>query len=233
MENTITIHISDAAGHRFDPPIKVEYYPEEKELSIFVDEVDTIDLKYGLDNFMTGNLTTTEEKLRRMVEFDLAHAFGHPPIDPNFEVFHWALFGNLKCYYKGENEDNYDTGDDEPAVMHKENQYDFIDRVLPKTLELLGIDNRHCAGLSSAHGDKFYSLRSDYEAAGYHFNFGALVGILSCINPYSKESRDTENGWKCPNKWNIENLKRFENAILLADKSTKDNCTKLPEQLKL
>jgi len=132
MENTISILISDAEGHLFEPPIKVDYYPEEKELSIFIDDVDTIDLKYELENFMTKNLPTTEEKLRRMVEFDLAHAFGHLPMDPNYEVFHWALFGNLKCYYKGENENNYDKGDESP-VMHKENQYDFIDRVLPKT----------------------------------------------------------------------------------------------------
>ena len=37
-----------------------------------------------------------EEVIRRLVEFDLAHAFDHPQEDPNYNYLHWALYGNLK-----------------------------------------------------------------------------------------------------------------------------------------
>jgi hypothetical protein len=114
-----------------------------------------------------------------------------------------------------------------------ENQYHFIDRVLPALLEQLGLPSDSCGGLSSAHGDKFYSLRRDYKDLGYHFNFGAIVGILSYIDPFSQECRDTETGWVCPTKWNLNNLSRFEGDILAADHATRPRAIHTTEILKL
>ena len=36
------------------------------------------------------------DKIRATLEFDLDHAFLHINQDPNYNTYHWALFGNLK-----------------------------------------------------------------------------------------------------------------------------------------
>jgi hypothetical protein len=117
--------------------------------------------------------------------------------------------------------------------MDSENQYHFIDRVLPALLDRLGLPSDHCGGLSSAHGDKFYSLRMDYERLGYHFNFGAIVGLLSYIQPFCDECRDTNAGWVCPTQWSLANLARFEADILQADTDTRSQASHTPSSLKL
>lgn len=49
---------------------------------------------------------TDEEKIAFDVIFDLFHAFFHPSVDPNYEDYHWALYGNLKDRVEiGENDD--------------------------------------------------------------------------------------------------------------------------------
>lgn len=48
------------------------------------------------DWFMIKDLKTTKEKVIRMCQFDIAHAFGHCEEDPNYTHKHWALYGWLK-----------------------------------------------------------------------------------------------------------------------------------------
>jgi hypothetical protein len=68
---------------------------------VYVDENDSIDFDCEVDGVMTQKLESITAKVTRTAEFQLAHAFGHIPCDPNYTVLHWALFGNLKQYYKG------------------------------------------------------------------------------------------------------------------------------------
>ena len=50
------------------------------------------------DNFILRDMQDAidEEKMAFSVIFDLFHAFHHPNLDPNYTVYHWALYGNLK-----------------------------------------------------------------------------------------------------------------------------------------
>ena len=106
------------------------------------------------------------------------------------------------------------------ATKRPENHYDFADRVLPTLLEELNLNPDFGRGFSSAHGDKYYSLQDSIEAAGYTFNEGIIVALLSYISPYSTEVRDTSSGWVDPYKWILDNLERFKPLIDSADKAT-------------
>jgi hypothetical protein len=108
MDNNIRFYIKDAEGHKFDPPIKVEYDFEHQIASFYVDRYLSIDIKYTWNNFgLTKGILSPALQFKRLVEFDLAHAFGHVQEDPNYTELHWALYGNLKQYYKGYEEHYY------------------------------------------------------------------------------------------------------------------------------
>ena len=48
------------------------------------------------DHYMLKNLKSTKDKVIRMCQFDIAHAFGHFDEDPNYTHKHWALKSWLK-----------------------------------------------------------------------------------------------------------------------------------------
>jgi hypothetical protein len=53
------------------------------------------DGKGGFQTFLQENLTL-KEAIQKDTEFSLFHAFFHTPDDPNYDISHWALYGNLK-----------------------------------------------------------------------------------------------------------------------------------------
>lgn len=88
--------------------------------------------------------------------------------------------------------------------------YKYLDKHLPAFFKKLGIDmNRNCAGIVSAHGDKCYSYRSQWEKEGIAFPHGVAIYLLSYVNPFANESRETKDGWVDVCQWVIKNKDRF------------------------
>jgi len=65
-------------------------------------------------------------------------------------------------------------------------------------------------GMITAHGDKCYGYRAEWDAAGIPFEHGVAIYLLTYCSPYSKESRETEEGWVDPWRWVIANYERFK-----------------------
>ncbi len=81
----------------------------------------------------------------------------------------------------------------------KMNHYEWLEKHFPKFITDIGLQwgNWPNEGIYSAHGDKFYSYRGQFEDAGIHFYHGVAIGLLTYIKPYSNESREIPNtgGW--------------------------------------
>jgi len=81
----------------FDPPLKVEIYKSESHEDVaFLDFDFGMNFKINYSNWITKKMPDDWiARTRRMIEFELFHAFHHTNIDPNYGVLNWALFGNL------------------------------------------------------------------------------------------------------------------------------------------
>ena len=101
FEHTLEIKIAEGVV-KFREPVIVGWFQR------YEDDVGSY-LMYEYDFGMTGRYyfgpnsilginskMSDEDIIRRIVEFDLAHAFDHPQEDPNYNHTHWALYGNLK-----------------------------------------------------------------------------------------------------------------------------------------
>lgn len=95
-------------------------------------------------------------------------------------------------------------------MKRKENHYDWLDRNLVPFLSSLGIKDAHYyTGLISAHGDKCFSATYIWEPRGVPFNHGVAIYLLTYLNPYAKECRETAKGWVAPFDWVADNYQRF------------------------
>jgi hypothetical protein len=95
------------------------------------------------------------------------------------------------------------------------NHYDYL------TMEFVPFYRRVCEamgvaysasvneGLIVAHGDKCYSARRDWEAAGLPFEKGVAIYLLTYVHPWSTEVRETDHGWVNPHAWIAQNAYRF------------------------
>jgi len=79
---------------RFLEPVSVEIWPHGSEVDYYWD----FGMRDFLDEdwFMLKDYKSTKDKVIRMCQFDIAHAFGHIEEDPNYTHKHWALKGWLK-----------------------------------------------------------------------------------------------------------------------------------------
>lgn len=65
-------------------------------------------------------------------------------------------------------------------------------------------------GIITAHGDKCYQYKKEWEAQGIHFFHGAACHLLTYLLPWSSEVREQPNGFVKPAQWVIDNYdKRF------------------------
>lgn len=95
------------------------------------------------------------------------------------------------------------------------NQYHYCDMMLnPFWLRVFGktADEMWCGGIVSAHGDKAYGYKSQWEKAGVPFNRGVLIFLLS----YTKELGDRPKHET--REWVIENYSKYLPMILEAEK---------------
>ena len=58
--------------------------------------MDGHDFKKDSAFLSINNIEKIEDKVKRMAQYDLSHAFFHYKDDPNYTHYHWALYGNYK-----------------------------------------------------------------------------------------------------------------------------------------
>jgi hypothetical protein len=120
----------------------------------------------------------------------------------------------------------YITEVDFDEVIGYASHYDYLKEVLPDFFDKLAAETKtdslkweHNRGIISAHGDKCYPMRPDWEAAGLPFEKGVAIYLLTYCLPFSKEVREVRDGyqfnhkWVCPLKWVIDNKDRFINML--------------------
>lgn len=89
------------------------------------------------------------------------------------------------------------------------NHYKWLKKNLPIFFKNLGLDIPYCDSLITAHGDKICGYKMKFEKNGLHFYHGCAIYLITSISPYSKEVRETENGWVSVDEWIINNKERF------------------------
>lgn len=97
--------------------------------------------------------------------------------------------------------------------MNLVNHYDYLRKHLAEILKANQLDPDAAYGVISAHGDKAYGYRILWEEQGIPFHHGVAIYLLSYFSPYSKEVRETENGWVDVKTWVINNYDRFKSTL--------------------
>ena len=100
--------------------------------------------------------------------------------------------------------------------MEYENHYTYLEEHLPAFWQALGLRNAQWltpGSILSAHGDKAYCYRRKWEQAGISFNHGVAIYLLTYIQPYSQEVRETANGWVDVADWVVANYNRFKSFL--------------------
>jgi hypothetical protein len=97
----------------------------------------------------------------------------------------------------------------------KVSHYKYLDIAFPMFLKNIGYGDKwewNC-GIVTAHGDKGYCYRDDWEEHDIPFHEGMAVYLLTYMNPWANEVRNTDNGFVDPREWVINNYDRFKNDI--------------------
>jgi len=91
------------------------------------------------------------------------------------------------------------------------NQYDWLEKhFMDFYLKICEVNNiiPHPdvnEGLITAHGDKCYQYKREWEGNGIHFFHGCACYLLTYLFPWSSEVRATDNGWVKPVQWVMDN----------------------------
>lgn len=87
--------------------------------------------------------------------------------------------------------------------------YDYLEKHFVSFAKAVGATGCVNNGIISAHGDKFYGYKDGFKEAGIPFEKGVAIGLLTYLNPFANECRDTPKGWVAPVDWIISNKERF------------------------
>lgn len=94
------------------------------------------------------------------------------------------------------------------------NHYKWLDEYLPEFMERVGVDWNSCPGIVTAHGDKGYGYRAQWEESNIPFHKGMAVYLLTYVRPYDQEARQQQdNTWISPEQWVIDNYRRFKGIL--------------------
>jgi hypothetical protein len=97
------------------------------------------------------------------------------------------------------------------AFQDSQDHYKFLDEHFDTILTRMGktaIISRR--GDFATAGDKYYSYRERWEAAGIPwFHGAAMYHLLELL--YSHEARNTATGWVFPHQWVIDNYEKGHN----------------------
>lgn len=120
----------DSSEILFTYPLEIDYWVVSKK-----DNLAMVYFDFGLrteiyyNNWLTKNIENIDDKIKKIIEFEIFHAFMHTIEDPNYSVLNWALFGNLfyrvKCLeiYDENTKDiwSYKIGNDKLIRVQHEN----------------------------------------------------------------------------------------------------------------
>jgi len=87
--------------------------------------------------------------------------------------------------------------------------YDFLDEHLDAFwVKATGktLSDSWCAGIVSAHGDKGYGYRRDWERAGIHFYHGMMLYLLTYTSIMDRPKHESR-------QWVIDNYGRFKDSL--------------------
>lgn len=88
------------------------------------------------------------------------------------------------------------------------NHYNWLNKNFNDFTNNLNLPNYQ--GLITAHGDKCYSYKDEWESHNIPFPHGVAIYLLTYVKPFSKEVRETNNGWVDPKQWVIDNYQKFK-----------------------
>lgn len=97
------------------------------------------------------------------------------------------------------------------AYWSQLNHYKWLEQHLPAFFAALGVC--YSPGIITAHGDKCYSYRREWEQAGIPFPHGVALYLLCYERPYSSEVRQTPAGWVAPSDWVVANYQKFREHL--------------------
>ncbi len=97
--------------------------------------------------------------------------------------------------------------------MRRFSHYNYLNRHLPGFFEAVGVEWKSNLGIITAHGDKAYGFRYEWEAAGIHFYHGVALYLLTYCYPFDLEVRETEQGWVAPQDWVIQKYPQFRKLL--------------------
>lgn len=92
--------------------------------------------------------------------------------------------------------------------------YDWLDKNFPTFVERLGCDKNKFVGCILSHADKCDGYKSEWERNSIPFEHGVAIYLLSYFYPWSKEVRETINGWYAPKDWVIRNYDYFRKYLV-------------------
>lgn len=104
--------------------------------------------------------------------------------------------------------------------LRYESHYDYLDAMLEPFWMLVFAASpaaTNCAGIVTAHGDKGYSYRDEWQDAGIPFEHGMLLYLLT----YTSERGETLK--QQSHKWVIDNYARYLLRITLAEQTVLRN----------
>jgi hypothetical protein len=97
--------------------------------------------------------------------------------------------------------------------MREINHYKWLEEHLPSFYKRLGMEQDYSSGIITAHGDKCYSYERTWDEHGIPFHHGVAIYLLSYERQYSKQVRNTANGWVRPDDWVIANYPLFKEHL--------------------
>lgn len=94
--------------------------------------------------------------------------------------------------------------------MKNINHYDWLDEHFKDFAIQVGAEWMGCDGIIPAHGDKCYGYESRWEHHGIPFHHGVAIYLLTYLNPFCDEVRQTKDGWVNVDDWIVNNYYRFD-----------------------
>jgi hypothetical protein len=95
--------------------------------------------------------------------------------------------------------------------------YDWLDAHWWEVVKACGGDpeSRHAftSGLIGAHGDKFWTSRSDWEKAEIPFHHGVALALMTYTPLFRDEVGETAGGWVTRKDWVTQNYHRFQDRL--------------------
>lgn len=91
--------------------------------------------------------------------------------------------------------------------------YDWLEKHFKAFALAVGVGWAWADGIISAHGDKCYNYRGIWQEAGIPFSHGVAIYLLTYLNPFAKEVRETKDGWVAPADWVVRNYGRFKEHL--------------------